>query len=83
MQYSMHYAVTSETCSGLGEQPREHASYKYSSKNILTVQTNQTVTHPSTDCTQCCLTSVIGQELVCSSDLNLYMYKLAMILEIN
>ena len=28
---------------------------------------SQAVTHPSTNTAQCCLTSVIGQELVCST----------------
>ena len=30
-------------------------------------QCSQAVTHPSTDWAQCCLTSVIGRELVCSA----------------
>ena len=28
---------------------------------------SQAVTHPSTNLAQCCLTSVIGRELVCST----------------
>ena len=31
------------------------------------IQCSQAVTHPSTDWTQRCLTSVIGRELVCST----------------
>ena len=37
------------------------------SKNIYNIVWSQAVTHPSTNTTQCCLTSVIGRELVLST----------------
>ena len=47
-----------ETCSGL----KNGLQNVYALKKILEFQTYKTVTHPSTDWTQSCLTSVIGQE---------------------
>ena len=36
-------------------------------KNVYNIAYSQAVTHPSTNATQCCLTSVIGRELVLST----------------
>ena len=39
----------------------------------------EAVTHPSTDWTQCCLTSAIGRELICSQAYQPLLKKLAKI----
>ena len=36
-------------------------------KRAYSTMYSQAVTHPSTNMAQCCLTSVIGRELVCST----------------
>ena len=36
-------------------------------QNVYNIAYSQAVTHPSTNATQCCLTSVIGRELVLST----------------
>jgi hypothetical protein len=38
-----------------------------SNKNVYNIAYSQAVTHPSTNATRCCLTSVIGRELVLST----------------
>ena len=41
--------------------------YKKMFQNVYNIAYSQAVTHPSTNATQCCLTSVIGRELVLST----------------
>ena len=42
-------------------------SIKKGKKNVYNIAYSQAVTHPSTNATQCCFTSVIGRELVLST----------------
>ena len=42
-------------------------SYSLVEQNVYNIAYSQAVTHPSTNATQCCLTSVIGRELVLST----------------
>ena len=58
------------------EFPRDFAStlvpetiqfYVFFGKNVYSTMYSQAVTHPSTNMAQCCLTSVIGRELVLST----------------
>ena len=47
---------------------KSHFWQKYFSyQNVYNIVYSQAVTHPSTNTTQCCLTSVIGRELVLST----------------
>ena len=56
------------------DRPASHKKYshqllteKQKLQNVYNIAYSQAVTHPSTNATQCCLTSVIGRELVLST----------------
>ena len=48
-------------------QKKEEKTQMKKQLHAKSIQCSQAVTHPSTDWTQRCLTSVIGRELVCSA----------------
>ena len=47
--------------------PRLNRKQTHVWQNVYNIAYSQAVTHPSTNATQCCLTSVIGRELVLST----------------
>ena len=50
-----------------GEWVLHNQTKNIGEQNVYNIAYSQAVTHPSTNATQCCLTSVIGRELVLST----------------
>ena len=51
----------------IGFEMSKNKEFLQQKKNDNSIRCSQAVTHPSTNRTQCCLTSVIGRELVFST----------------
>ena len=47
--------------------PKQVFTWCFKVQNVYSTMYSQAVTHPSTNMAQCCLTSVIGRELVFST----------------
>ena len=62
-----HSATTATTSDPLKAKPKKTNPKFYQCQKVYSIVYSQAVTHPSTNTTQCCLTSVIRRELVFST----------------